>query len=141
MFSCRTRGFCPSCHAKRIEECIARSSSPSPRCCGSSSSLSAGCWGTSDHPHIHFLATEGGVDAAGVFHKIPRSDDSRLAEIFAREVLSFLVGRELLSPEWAERLLSWPHTGFNVHGGRGPGPCPGDPFPPHLPVDIITDKW
>jgi hypothetical protein len=28
---------------------------------------------------------------------------------------SFLVGRELLSPEWAERLLSWPHTGFNVH--------------------------
>jgi len=50
------------------------------------------------------------VDSVGVFHKIPRSDDSRLAEIFAREVLSFLVGRELLSPEWAERLLSWPHT-------------------------------
>jgi hypothetical protein len=21
MFSCRTRGFCPSCHAKRVEEC------------------------------------------------------------------------------------------------------------------------
>jgi hypothetical protein len=42
-------------------------------------------------------------------------DDSRLAEIFAREVLSFLVGRELLSPEWAERILAWPHTGFNVH--------------------------
>ena len=30
-------------------------------------------------------------------------------------LLPFLVGRELLSPEWAERLLSWPHTGFNVH--------------------------
>jgi len=54
-------------------------------------------------------------DKAGVFHQIPRLDDSRLAEIFAREVLAFLVGRELLSPEWAERLLSWPHTGFNVH--------------------------
>jgi hypothetical protein len=38
--------------------------------------------------------TEGGGDAAGVFHQIPRID-SRLAEIFAREVLSFLVGREL----------------------------------------------
>ena len=59
--------------------------------------------------------TEGGTDEAGVFHKIPRIDDSRLAEIFAREVLSFLVGRELLSPEWAERILSWPHSGFNVH--------------------------
>jgi hypothetical protein len=72
------------------------------------------------HMHLHFLVTEGGVDEAGVFHKIPRIDDSRLAEIFAREVLAFLVGRELLSPDWAERILSWPHSGFNVHGGRGP---------------------
>jgi Putative transposase len=78
------------------------------------------------HPHLHFLVTEGGMDeaavspvlmnmSAGVFHEIPRIDDARLTEIFAREVLSFLVGRELLSPEWAERILSWPHTGFNVH--------------------------
>ena len=59
--------------------------------------------------------TEGGVDETGVFHEIPRIDDSRLAEVFAREVLAFLVGRELLSPEWAERLLSWRHTGFSVH--------------------------
>jgi hypothetical protein len=43
------------------------------------------------HPHLHFLVTEGGMDAAGVFQKIPRIDDSRLAEIFAREVLGFLV--------------------------------------------------
>jgi len=26
-----------------------------------------------------------------------------------------LVGRELLSPEWGERILAWRHTGFNVH--------------------------
>jgi hypothetical protein len=88
------------------------------------------------HPHLHYLVTEGGA-----FHKIPRIDDSRLAEIFAREVLAFLVGRELLSPEWAERLLSWPHSGFNVHGGRGPGPCPGDPFPPHSPGDKDAGEW
>ncbi len=55
------------------------------------------------------------MDEAGVFHKIPRIDDSRLSEIFAHEVLRFLVGQELLSPEWAERILSWPHFGFNVH--------------------------
>jgi hypothetical protein len=30
-------------------------------------------------------------------------------------VLSYLVGKELLSPKWAERILSWRHTGFNVH--------------------------
>jgi ribosomal protein S27E len=67
------------------------------------------------HPHLHFLVTEGGVDETGIFRKIPRIDDSRLAEIFAREVLGFLVHKELLSPEWADRLLSWRHTGFNVH--------------------------
>jgi hypothetical protein len=67
------------------------------------------------HPHLHFLVTEGGVDEAGAFHKITRIDDSRLAELFAHEVLTTLVHKELLSPEWAERLLSWRHTGFNVH--------------------------
>jgi hypothetical protein len=58
--------------------------------------------------------TEGGTDAAGVFNKIPRIDDSRLAEVFAREVLAMLVRKELLSPEWVERILSWRHTSFNV---------------------------
>jgi len=55
------------------------------------------------------------VDEEGVFHLIPRLDDSQLAEIFAREVLAMLVRKELLNSEWAERILSWPHTGFNVH--------------------------
>jgi hypothetical protein len=72
------------------------------------------------HVHLHFLVTEGGVDEAGVFHKIPGIDDTRLEEIFAREVLRLLGGRKLLSPEWAEKILAWPHSGFNVHGGRGP---------------------
>jgi hypothetical protein len=67
------------------------------------------------HPHLHFLVTEGGVDEAGVFHKVPRFNDSRLVEIFTREVLADLVRKQLLSPEWAERLLSWRHTGFSVH--------------------------
>ena len=67
------------------------------------------------HVHLHFLVTEGGTDEAGVFHKIPRIDDTRLAEIFAREVLAMLVRKELLSPEWAVRLLSWRHSGFSVH--------------------------
>jgi hypothetical protein len=46
---------------------------------------------------------------------LPRIDGSRLAELFAREVPADLVRKELLSPEWAERLLSRPHTEFNVH--------------------------
>ena len=45
------------------------------------------------HVHLHFLVTEGGTDEAGVFHKIPRIDDSRLAEIFVREVLAMFSAR------------------------------------------------
>jgi len=67
------------------------------------------------HVHLHFLVTEGRTDEAGVFHKIQRIDDSRLEQLFAREVLRLLVGRELLRPEWAERILSWRHSGFSVH--------------------------
>jgi len=55
------------------------------------------------------------VDKAGSFHSVPRFDDSKLASLFAREVLSDLVRKELLSPEWAEKILSWRHTGFSVH--------------------------
>jgi hypothetical protein len=55
------------------------------------------------------------MDRSGAFHRLPHLDDSRLAEIFAREVLRLLVGKGLLCPEWAERILSWRHTGFNVH--------------------------
>jgi hypothetical protein len=47
--------------------------------------------------------------------RLPRLDDARLAEIFGREVLALLVSKGLLSPECAERILSWRHTGFNVH--------------------------
>ncbi|MGB8952074.1 MAG: transposase, partial [Candidatus Aminicenantales bacterium] len=64
------------------------------------------------HPHLHFLVTDGGVDASGAFHKVSSLNDDRIAEIFAREVLGYLVRNELLSPEWAERILSWRHTGF-----------------------------
>jgi len=67
------------------------------------------------HPHLHLPVTEGGVDRACTFHRIPRLDDARLADVFAREVLRLLVNRGLLSPEWGERILSWRHNGFNVH--------------------------
>jgi hypothetical protein len=67
------------------------------------------------HPHLHFLVTAGGLDAAGGFHEIAWIDDTRLSDLFTREVLAMLVGKGLLSPEWVERLLSWRHSGFNVH--------------------------
>jgi len=164
MFSCRTRGFCPSCHAKRLEEWgewmreelvldvphrqvvftiprmlrvffkfKRRLLGDLCRCAEralllyfqavAGKILEPGIVAVIQtfgdrinfHPHLHYLVTEGGVDEAGAFHKVSSFDDARLAEVFAREVLEFLLRQELLSPEWAERLLSWRHTGFNVH--------------------------
>jgi hypothetical protein len=161
MFSCKTRGFCPSCHAKRLEEWMRemllldvphrqvvftipkmlrlffkfkrRLLGDLCRCAvrallfyfqaAAGKTLEPGVVAVIQtfgdrinfHPHLNFLVTEGGVDKAGVFHRLGSFDDARLAEVFAREVLGFLVRKELLSPEWAERLLSWRHTGFNVH--------------------------
>ena len=71
------------------------------------------------------------MDEAGIFHKIPRIDDSRLAEFFGREVLADLVRKELLSPEWTERILSWRHTGFSVHSLASLGP---------LALRMVEDK-
>ena len=164
MFSCKTRGFCPSCPAKRLEEWgewmretlllgvphrqvvftipkmlrvffkfKRRLLGDLCRCAeralllyleaAAGTALEPGIVAVIQtfgdrlnfHPHLHFLVTEGGVDEAGVFRRVSSFDDTQLAEVFGREVLAFLVGRELLSPEWAERLLSWRHTGFNVH--------------------------
>ncbi|MGB9006707.1 MAG: transposase [Candidatus Aminicenantales bacterium] len=164
MFSCRTRGFCPSCHSKRLEEwgewmretllldvshrqvvftipkrlriffkykrkllgdlcrlalrALTRyfeAVAGSPLVPGVVAAIQTFGERINLHPHLHFLVTEGGVDETGVFHKIPRLDDSRLTALFAREVLADLVRKELLSPEWAEKILSWQHTGFSVH--------------------------
>ena len=163
-FSCKTRGFCPSCHAKRREEWgewvretllldvphrqVVLTIPKTLRiffkfrrrllgelCRAAVRTLTVYFEALAGeeivpgvivavqtfgdrinfHPHPHFLVTEGGADKESVFHRVSSFDDARLAELFAREVLRLLVGRELLSPEWAERILSWPYSGFNVH--------------------------
>ncbi len=37
------------------------------------------------------------------------------AEFFVREVLEFLLHKEIIGQERVGRLLSWRHAGFNVH--------------------------
>jgi hypothetical protein len=78
--------------------------------------------------------TAGGLDKTGVFHEIARIDDARLSELFAREVLAMLVAKGLLSIEWAERILSWPHSSFNIHSlvRAKTKPEAERPPPPHI---------
>jgi hypothetical protein len=64
---------------------------------------------------IWIAATRAAGLPASAVRTAGRIDDSRLAELFGREVLGCLVRKQLLVPEWAERILSWRHTDFNVH--------------------------
>jgi hypothetical protein len=67
------------------------------------------------HPHLHMFVTEGGGTSDGSFQPVPIFNDETLTRIFAHEVLASLVSKYLIGPEIREKILSWRHTGFNVH--------------------------
>jgi len=128
MFSCKARGFCPSCHAKRLEEWgewmreallldvphrqvvftmpkmlrvffkfkrkllgeLCRCAVPAlllyfqaaagrPLEPGIVSVIQTFGDRINLHPHLHFMVTEGGVDEAGVFHRLSSFDDGRFS--------------------------------------------------------------
>jgi len=163
-FSCKTRHFCPSCHAKRrgawsiwlsrhlllpvphrqVVFTIPKMIRPFFRynrallgdLCLSAVTAIAKYMGAraerdlmpgvvaviqtfgnrlNFHPHLHMLITEGGLRSDGSYQPVPVFDDTALARIFAHEVLAFLVARDLISAEIQTKILSWRHTGFNVH--------------------------
>jgi hypothetical protein len=66
------------------------------------------------------------------FQPIPFFDDASLARIFAHEVLAFLVARDLISTEFRDKILSWRHTGFNVHSKVRAATGPGRPGGGHV---------
>jgi hypothetical protein len=70
------------------------------------------------HPHLHALVADGLFTASGMFHIMPDVPLKPLEELFRARVLSFLVGKWLLSKERADMLMSWKHSGFNVHRSR-----------------------
>jgi hypothetical protein len=74
------------------------------------------------HPHLHALVTSGGWDRSRVWRPVPTWDQGVLRELFEIEVFRFLRKRGLLSRERMELILSWPHSGFNVHVGEAVAP-------------------
>lgn len=67
------------------------------------------------HPHLHVLTTEGGQNQDGIFHKVPRFNDSLISELFTKQVFSLLLRHRLIGIPLLEKTLHWQHTGFNVH--------------------------
>ena len=67
------------------------------------------------HFRLHFLVTDGGMDEDGSFQKVTIFDDALLAQFFSREVLTMLLREELITLKVVQKILSWKHSGFNVH--------------------------
>jgi hypothetical protein len=163
-FSCKTRGFCPSCQARRAEEWAMwfadNLSEPAnhhqivftiPKMLRSyfrfnrklMTDLSRAAnravvrfiqqtagkeitpamvvvkhthgEGVRFHPHLHTLPAAGGWDKERVWHTLPAWNQSALRELFQIEVFRFLREKELLPKKRMEMILSWRHSGFNVH--------------------------
>ncbi len=67
------------------------------------------------HLHLPTLATAGGWLADRTWCTLPDWNEGALRDLFQMQIFSFLRRRELLSGERKEMILSWSHSGFNVH--------------------------
>jgi hypothetical protein len=76
------------------------------------------------NPHCHVLCTDGAFYRSGSFKAAPALDTEPLEKIFQHKVLKMLLGKVKITEEVAKLILSWRHSGFNVH--CGPRIQPGD---------------
>ena len=94
-FSCKLRCICPSCHTKR--------------------ELIWAEWAAGklleDVPHRQVVFTI--PKRLRVYF---RYDVHLIERLFRAEVLRLLTGKGLISQDVVDNLLSWPHSGFSVHG-------------------------
>ena len=66
-------------------------------------------------PHIHMLVTDGAYRVDGCFVPLSFHSLETLTEAFRRAVLADFVKLGLFTPETADSILAWPHSGFHVH--------------------------
>ena len=67
------------------------------------------------NPHIHAIVTRGVFLANGQWHPIPYVDTHKAELAFRHKLLRLLRDRDLISEERINLLLSWRHSGFNIH--------------------------
>ena len=75
------------------------------------------------HPHLHVLAAAGLFTPDGRFHCMPAEDLAPAIELFRNRFLHALRDGKHISPSRLADLISWKHSGFNIHdGGEKPVP-------------------
>ena len=141
-FSCKGRGLCPSCGAKRAAEFAAFLKDEVVADVGHAQwvftvpkllrpyfmhhrellgPLCTAAWQTvrelmaNLHPHVHALVTRGGWTTSGEWAPVPYVDPSSAEQLFRHKVIRLLQRAGLLDEDRTRLLLSWPHSGFSVH--------------------------
>jgi hypothetical protein len=69
------------------------------------------------------LCTDGGFFESGTFKVAPAFDTESLEKLFQHKILKMLLRKRKITEEVAKLILSWRHTGFNVHCGPRIQPC------------------
>lgn len=69
------------------------------------------------HPHLHALVSDGLFTKSGTFYVMPKVDLKFLEKIFRVKVFAMLKAEGKIGDETIRKLLSWRHSGFNVHNG------------------------
>ena len=71
------------------------------------------------NPHLHMVVTDGLINytdpVCPVFRPVKRWDGAIITEVFRWRLLKLLIRKHVITPEIANNMLSWPHSGFNVH--------------------------
>ena len=71
------------------------------------------------NPHLHMVVTDGLIDYGDIscpqFREVKRWDGAVITEVFRWRLLKLLIRKHVITPEIADNMLSWPHSGFNVH--------------------------
>ncbi len=107
-FSCKGRGLCPSCGAKRAgeEQGFRPGMVAISQTFGDQLNL---------HPHVHALVTRGGWTGSGQWVPVPHVSPSAAETLFRHKVIRLLQREGLLDEDRTRPLLSWRHSGFSVH--------------------------
>jgi hypothetical protein len=69
------------------------------------------------NPHCHVLCADGVFYGNGWFKVAPAFDTDPLEKLFQHKVLKMLLRKGKITQEVVKLILSWRHTGFNVHCG------------------------
>jgi len=118
-------GVLPRCAFAAVRRCLRERAGRSGGAPGFVASIQTFGAALPFHPHVHALSTDGLLLRDGTF-AAAEAGARDVEELFRRLVIREIRKADRLSEEFAERLLSWEHSGFSVYAEQVVLPGEGD---------------